>query len=67
MLDLRYIICENLKECKSIIQSYFCKINDELWSYNKTKSENDIRSIVPLDVIKTDVEFFRYFKSSNEK
>ena len=64
----RYIICENMKDCKSIIQSYFFKINEELWAYCKNGvTDNDIKSIVPMDVIKSDIEFFRYFKNSNEK
>jgi hypothetical protein len=57
-----------MKDCKSIIQSYFFKINEELWAYCKNGvTDNDIRSILPIDVIKSDIEFFRYFKNSNEK
>lgn len=57
-----------MKECKSVIQEYFFKINEELWAFSKNPNcQMDIRSIVTTDVLKGDIEFMRYFRNSNEK
>jgi hypothetical protein len=64
----RYIICENMKPCKQIIRDYMSEINNKLFDTFCNRTNNaDITSIVPLETMKSDAQFFDYIKNSNEK
>ncbi|CAD5234548.1 unnamed protein product [Bursaphelenchus xylophilus] len=61
----RYIFCENLSEFgATVLKNYLIYINGEL---DKTSEGEDILEIIPLDVLKHDVKFVNYLKTSNEK
>jgi cap1 methyltransferase len=64
----RYIICDNMKPCKQIIQDYMSEINKRLFSTFCDRSNgSDITSIVPLAILKSNAQFYDYIKESNEK
>lgn len=62
----RYIICKHkMRGCESI-RAYLFEINSRLWSLG-SNSKIDINSIVPLEIIKDDLEFFNYLRDSNNR
>lgn len=64
----RYIICEGARENRHIVRDYFHQINNDLNEYFRNdKSDLDVNTIVPLDILKNDKNFFNYIKDSNEK
>lgn len=64
----RYIICECALESKSIIQEYLYEINDILnRTFRNESKDEDVVSIVPLENLVNDNEFFNYIYESNEK
>ncbi len=64
----RYIICDSLKPSKEIIQDYMFEINCKLMeTFRKTTNNLDIVSIVPLDILESNTQFFDYIRNSNEK
>ena len=56
-----------MKDCESIIE-YLFQVNDELnRTFRNEGINDDVTEIVPLDVMKSDTDFYSYMKSSNEK
>ena len=63
-----YIVCEGAQPFKAEIEKYLLDINESLNKYFRDQnSDQDIESIVPLDLLKKDKNFYNYIKKSNEK
>ncbi|XP_018567759.1 cap-specific mRNA (nucleoside-2'-O-)-methyltransferase 1 isoform X2 [Anoplophora glabripennis] len=62
----RYFICYSLKEEQVVqdIKEYLRTVVKRLWEL-KDNSEKDVLEIVPLEIIKTDENFFSYIVDSN--
>lgn len=64
----RYIVCEGAQESKATIQEYLHIINNNLNEHFRNEaSSSDVTHIVSLSVLKSDENFFKYIKESNEK
>ena len=60
----RYIVCRGLKPGSDPIREYMFKVNLKLNQLKQTDS--DVVEVVPLSVIKEDVNFYHYMVNSNE-
>lgn len=67
----RYIICYGLKTSKRThsIRKYLRKIVYKLWDLKNTQKNQteDIRYIVPMEVITKDLEFMNFITDSNNR
>lgn len=65
----RYFIASGLKHSKVTlaVREYLRKIVHELWDLRSKNSDADVLEIVPVDLIKKDVQFFEYLWSSSKK
>ncbi|CAF1175347.1 unnamed protein product [Didymodactylos carnosus] len=62
----RYIICKGLRESvRDIVRVYMYEINSKQCKHRNDTEPNDIQSIVPLDIIKSNHEFCNYIIASN--
>ncbi|XP_014283812.1 cap-specific mRNA (nucleoside-2'-O-)-methyltransferase 1 [Halyomorpha halys] len=62
----RYIICKHKMMGTDSIRDFLFEINSRLWNLGKN-SKIDINGIVPLEIMKDNVEFFNYLRDSNNR
>ncbi|XP_076817164.1 cap-specific mRNA (nucleoside-2'-O-)-methyltransferase 1-like isoform X2 [Clavelina lepadiformis] len=63
----RYVVCEGYRDSDRQIFAYLMEINDSINEFKSSNPGKDVKSVVPLDVLLDDTEFFNYVKSSNER
>ncbi|VDO23492.1 unnamed protein product [Haemonchus placei] len=66
----RYIICKGLrKNYSDAVRDYLKRyvVNVKLYEFTKAGSSKDVVSVVPLETLKSDEEFFKYLKEHNER
>ncbi|KAE9416812.1 hypothetical protein Angca_004030 [Angiostrongylus cantonensis] len=64
----RYIICKGLrKNYSDAIRDYLKRVNLKLDELAKTNSSQDVLSIVPIEIMRSDEAFATYLKAHNER
>ncbi|XP_067837832.1 cap-specific mRNA (nucleoside-2'-O-)-methyltransferase 1-like, partial [Heptranchias perlo] len=61
----RYVVCRGLNSGTDSIREYLFNINLKL--NHLRGSEQDVVSVVPLDIIKSDTDFYQYMLTSNQR
>lgn len=61
----RYVVCKGYRDDQRLLSDYLIAANQELNDMKKTNE--DITSLVPLDIIMQDKGFCDYMKKSNEE
>ena len=61
----RYIVCKGKRADSSSVCEYMFKVNEKLAEFSGVLSDDDVTSVVPTDVIKSDDAFFEYIYNSN--
>ncbi|KAL5008105.1 hypothetical protein ScPMuIL_013686 [Solemya velum] len=61
----RYIICQGLRSDADTVRQYMHEVNLDLNRYMTATSKEDVREIVPMDVLENDMDFFEYICTSN--
>ncbi|XP_066527148.1 cap-specific mRNA (nucleoside-2'-O-)-methyltransferase 1 [Hoplias malabaricus] len=60
----RYVVCRSLKPGSDAVRDYLFNVNMKLNQFRLT--ERDVTDVVPLDIIKGDIDFYQYMTHSNE-
>lgn len=60
----RYVVCRGLKPGSDVVREYLFTVNLKLNQLRNTDS--DVNEVVPLDIIKGDLDFFQHMVTSNE-
>ncbi|VDL64349.1 unnamed protein product [Nippostrongylus brasiliensis] len=64
----RYIICQGLrKNYSDAVRDYLKRVNLKLDELEKANSTKDVNSIVPMETLRSDDEFFSYLVEHNER
>ena len=64
-LSFRYIVCKGKRsDCDSICE-YLFKVNEKLQEMSGVLVDDDVTSVVPINVIGSDTAFFDYVYRSN--
>lgn len=61
----RYMVCRGLKPGSDPVREYLFNVNLKLNQFRH--SERDVVEVVPLDIIKGDIDFYHYMINSNER
>ncbi|KAJ8270520.1 hypothetical protein GJAV_G00115890 [Gymnothorax javanicus] len=60
----RYVVCRGLKPGSDVVREYLFTVNLKLNQLKNT--DTDVNEVVPLDIIKGDLDFFQHMVTSNE-
>lgn len=60
----RYIVCRGLKPGSEAVREYMFRVNLKLNQLKNT--ESDVTEVVPLSLIKEDIDFYHFMVNSNE-
>ncbi|CAN9507442.1 unnamed protein product [Ophioblennius macclurei] len=60
----RYVVCRGLKPGSDAVREYMFRVNLKLNQLRNT--EDDVTDVVPLSIIKEDMDFYRFMVNSNE-
>ncbi|KAK5968489.1 Ribosomal RNA large subunit methyltransferase J, partial [Trichostrongylus colubriformis] len=64
----RYIVCKGLrKNYSDAVRDYLKRVNVQLDEFAKAGSSKDVLSVVPLETLRSDEEFFNYIVEHNER
>lgn len=64
----RYIICKSLQsETRDLVRTYLYEINALLNQYKVESEVNDVLSIVPMDILRGNDNFYQYIRNSNNE
>ena len=61
----RYIVCKWKREDATSVEQYMWHINKQLDAFSGALCDDDVTSIVPLELMEGDKEFFNYIYESN--
>lgn len=61
----RYIVCQGLRGDSDPVRQYMHEINLDLNRLGVSSSTQDVRHIVPMDMLHADQSFFNYIYESN--
>ncbi|KAK6052249.1 ribosomal RNA large subunit methyltransferase J [Cooperia oncophora] len=64
----RYIICKGLrKNYSDAVRDYLKRVNEQMDEFAKAVSSKDVLSVVPLETLRSDEDFFNYLVEHNER
>nr|XP_002121619.3 cap-specific mRNA (nucleoside-2'-O-)-methyltransferase 1 [Ciona intestinalis] len=62
----RYAVCQGYRDEDRQLFNYLIEINDQMNEFKKSSVNQDVKAVVPLEILTGDQEFFNYMKTSNE-
>lgn len=64
----RYIICKGLRaNTRDIVRTYMYEINGLLNRYGPDSEQDDVLSIVPMNILRGNDSFYQYIRNSNNE
>ena len=67
VVEFRYVVCEGFRDPDRTVFQYLIGVNDTLNELRLNDKGNDVKEVVPLEMLLEDAEFFQYMKNSNER